>query len=197
MSERLLRAAELDELCASGRWYRRALRTQLDLAIAPEATPWARGLANRERGCCSFFSFEFDAVDGDVVMYIGVSRQPRSRPGCTTDARGRGNRSGAVTSTTGLRRGELAASAGVNIQTLRYYERRGLLREPDRSVGGHRRYTPEALTTLRVMKAAQRLGFTLNEVADLLKVTNIGPSGAAMQVWRREQRPSWPKSTRS
>lgn len=69
----------------------------------------------------------------------------------------------------GLRSGEVATAAGVNPQTLRYYERRGLLAEPDRSLGGHRIYPPEAVTTLRVIKAAQRLGFTLDEVADLLE----------------------------
>ncbi|GAA2715947.1 MerR family transcriptional regulator [Actinoplanes palleronii] len=68
----------------------------------------------------------------------------------------------------GLRSSELATAAGVNPQTLRYYERRGLLAEPDRSLGGHRMYPAEAVTVLRVIKAAQRLGFTLDEVADLL-----------------------------
>jgi MerR family transcriptional regulator, mercuric resistance operon regulatory protein len=68
----------------------------------------------------------------------------------------------------GLRSGDVAAAAGVNRQTLRYYERRGLLTEPDRSLGGHRLYPPETVITLRVIKAAQRLGFTLDEVADLL-----------------------------
>ncbi|MEU4419704.1 MerR family transcriptional regulator [Actinoplanes sp. NPDC024001] len=68
----------------------------------------------------------------------------------------------------GLRSSQVAAAAGVNPQTLRYYERRGLLAEPDRSLGGHRMYPPEAVTVLRVIKAAQRLGFTLDEVADLL-----------------------------
>ena len=67
-----------------------------------------------------------------------------------------------------LRSGELAEAAGVNPQTLRYYERRGLLAEPHRSPGGHRLYPPEALTMLRVIKTAQRLGFTLDEVADLV-----------------------------
>ncbi|MGW6935551.1 MerR family transcriptional regulator [Lentzea sp. NPDC054927] len=67
-----------------------------------------------------------------------------------------------------LRTGQVAEAAGVNIQTLRYYERRGLLAEPERSLGGHRMYPAEAVTTLRVIKAAQRLGFTLEEVADLL-----------------------------
>lgn len=69
----------------------------------------------------------------------------------------------------GLRSGEVAEAAGVNLQTLRYYERRGLLAEPDRSPGGHRLYSPEAVTVLRVIKAAQRLGFTLEEISDLLE----------------------------
>ncbi|MCA2212900.1 MerR family transcriptional regulator [Jidongwangia harbinensis] len=68
----------------------------------------------------------------------------------------------------GLRTGEVAERAGVNIQTLRYYERRGLLSEPTRSNGGHRLYPPDTVALLGVIKAAQRLGFTLDEVADLL-----------------------------
>jgi MerR family mercuric resistance operon transcriptional regulator len=70
---------------------------------------------------------------------------------------------------TGLRSSQVAAAAGVNLQTLRYYERRGLLAEPDRSLGGHRLYPEQAVTVLKVIKAAQRLGFTLDEVADLLE----------------------------
>lgn len=73
-------------------------------------------------------------------------------------------------SSLGLRRGQVAAAADVNIETLRYYERRGLLADPERSPGGHRLYPPEAVTVLRVIKAAQRLGFTLDEVADLLEL---------------------------
>jgi MerR family transcriptional regulator, mercuric resistance operon regulatory protein len=69
----------------------------------------------------------------------------------------------------GLRSGQVARTAGVNQQTLRYYERRGLLAEPDRSPGGHRLYPAETVTVLRVIKAAQRLGFSLDEVADLLE----------------------------
>ncbi|GIE81739.1 MerR family transcriptional regulator [Actinoplanes philippinensis] len=70
---------------------------------------------------------------------------------------------------TGLRSSQLAAAAGVNQQTLRYYERRGLLAEPERTLGGHRIYPAEAVTVLKVIKAAQRLGFTLDEVADLVE----------------------------
>ncbi|MEJ2855073.1 MULTISPECIES: MerR family transcriptional regulator [unclassified Saccharothrix] len=69
---------------------------------------------------------------------------------------------------TALRSGQLADAAGVNPQTLRYYERIGLLTPAERTLGGHRLYAPEAVTALRVIKAAQRLGFSLDEIADLL-----------------------------
>ena len=71
--------------------------------------------------------------------------------------------------TAGLRSGQVADAAGVNRQTLRYYERRGLLQAPERSPGGHRLYPEQTVTQLRVIKAAQRLGFSLDEVADLLE----------------------------
>jgi DNA-binding transcriptional MerR regulator len=74
-----------------------------------------------------------------------------------------------------MRSGEVAAAAGVNPQTLRYYERRGLLAEPTRTLGGHRVYPDHAVTTLRVIKTAQRLGFTLDEVADLLSARRRAP----------------------
>ncbi|MDP9792856.1 DNA-binding transcriptional MerR regulator [Catenuloplanes nepalensis] len=78
-----------------------------------------------------------------------------------------------------LRSGQLAGAAGVNPQTLRYYERRGLLPEPQRSPGGHRLYPGETVTTLKVIKAAQRLGFTLDEVAGLLAAGNHRHRGPA------------------
>jgi DNA-binding transcriptional MerR regulator len=70
----------------------------------------------------------------------------------------------------GLRAGEVAEAAGVNRETLRYYERRGLLAAPDRSPGGHRLYPAQTIAVLRLIKAAQRLGFTLDEVAALLEM---------------------------
>ncbi|GAB4588819.1 MerR family transcriptional regulator [Nocardia sp. IFM 10818] len=74
----------------------------------------------------------------------------------------------------GLRTGQVAEAAGVNIQTLRYYERRGLLAAPDRSLGGHRVYPEHTVTVLRMIKTAQRLGFTLDEIAALLEATRLG-----------------------
>jgi DNA-binding transcriptional MerR regulator len=73
-----------------------------------------------------------------------------------------------------LRTGEVAERAGVNVQTLRYYERRGLIAEPVRSPGGHRSYPPDTVTLLGVIKAAQRLGFTLDEIAELLDTGRRG-----------------------
>jgi MerR family mercuric resistance operon transcriptional regulator len=70
----------------------------------------------------------------------------------------------------GLRSGAVARAAGVNQQTLRYYERRGLVRPRTRTLGGHRLYSPEAVTVLRVIKAAQRLGFSLEEISELIEV---------------------------
>lgn len=78
--------------------------------------------------------------------------------------------------TRALRSGQLAKAAGVNVQTLRYYERRGLLPEPQRSLGGHREYGPDAVTVLRAIRGLARLGFTLDEIAGLIEVgTHRGP----------------------
>ena len=67
-----------------------------------------------------------------------------------------------------LSSGQLARAAGVNVETLRFYERRGLLPAPARTVSGHRRYSGEALGLLRVIKRAQVLGFSLAEIGGLL-----------------------------
>ncbi len=64
--------------------------------------------------------------------------------------------------------GKLAEVAGVNIETIRYYQRRGLLDEPRKPLGGHRRYAPEQARRVRFIKRAQALGFTLDEVGALL-----------------------------
>src|SRR5262249_40596227 len=66
----------------------------------------------------------------------------------------------------GMRVGEVASRAGVNVETLRYYERRGLLPEPVRDPSGHRRYDEETVRFLRAIKDAQAVGFTLAEVAE-------------------------------
>lgn len=74
-----------------------------------------------------------------------------------------------------MRTGQLAARAGVNLQTVRYYERRGLLVEPPRRESGYREYGQESVQALRFIKRAQQLGFTLNEVGQLLHLASGGP----------------------
>src|SRR5215831_8654780 len=64
--------------------------------------------------------------------------------------------------------GKLAQRAGVNIQTIRYYQRRGLLQEPSKPLGGYRRYPMGAASRVHFIKRAQHLGFTLQEVKNLL-----------------------------
>ena len=76
--------------------------------------------------------------------------------------------------------GEVAERAGVNVETLRYYERRGLLPAPDRTPSGHRRYDEETVRFLGAIKEAQAVGFTLAEIADVLRASrrSAAPSDA-------------------
>ena len=74
--------------------------------------------------------------------------------------------------------GEVARRAGVNVETLRYYERRRLLPPPDREPSGHRRYDEDTVRFLRAIKEAQAVGFTLTEIGEYLRAA------------RRSERPS-------
>ncbi|WP_033536797.1 Hg(II)-responsive transcriptional regulator [Caballeronia zhejiangensis] len=66
--------------------------------------------------------------------------------------------------------GAFAKAAGVNVETIRFYQRKGLLPEPAKPYGGIRRYGEGDVTRVRFVKSAQRLGFSLDEIADLLKL---------------------------
>jgi len=67
--------------------------------------------------------------------------------------------------------GRVARLAGVHVETIRYYQRRGLLIEPDKPWGAYRRYPAETVKRLHFIKRAQALGFTLEEVGDLLRLS--------------------------
>ena len=67
-----------------------------------------------------------------------------------------------------LKIGELARAADVGVETIRYYERRGLLARPPRRASGYRRYPPQAVHRVRFIRRAQALGFTLREIEELL-----------------------------
>jgi len=75
-----------------------------------------------------------------------------------------------------MRTGQVARQSGVNIQTLRYYERRGLLQAPPRRPSGYREYTSQAVEVVRFVKRAQELGFNLDEVESLLDLAAGGPA---------------------
>jgi MerR family transcriptional regulator, copper efflux regulator len=66
--------------------------------------------------------------------------------------------------------GRLAEEAGVNLETVRYYERKGLMPKPPRTASGYRLYPPDAVRRLRFIKRAQELGFSLRDVCELLSL---------------------------
>ena len=66
--------------------------------------------------------------------------------------------------------GRVAKLAGVNVETIRYYQRRGLLAEPDKPHMGYRRYPADMVKHIRFIKRAQALGFTLEEISELLRL---------------------------
>ncbi len=79
----------------------------------------------------------------------------------------------------GLRIGTVAERAGVSVQSLRYYERIGLLAEPPRSTSGYRQYPAEAVRTVRFIRRAQKLGMSLAEVGHLLRLRHHGASACS------------------
>ncbi|HEX3646030.1 MAG TPA: MerR family transcriptional regulator [Vicinamibacterales bacterium] len=69
---------------------------------------------------------------------------------------------------------QTASAAGVNAQTLRYYERRGLLARPPRRGSGYREYPADAVRIVRFIKRAQDLGFSLDEIEELVRLRGVG-----------------------
>ena len=81
-----------------------------------------------------------------------------------------------------MRIGEVARRAGVNIETLRYYERRGLLAKPGRAPNGHRDYDEETVRFVKAVKEAQGLGFSLAEIAEHARLTRGGRAQESIRV---------------
>lgn len=88
---------------------------------------------------------------------------------------------------TGMRVADLAAACGITADTVRYYERAGLLPAPPRTAGGYRSYDERAIERLRFIQGAQRLGLKLAEIRDLLAIRDTGtcPCGPAETMLRR------------
>lgn len=83
--------------------------------------------------------------------------------------------------------GQVADRAGVNIQTVRYYERRGLLPAPPRRASGYRQYGSDHVSRIRFIKRAQELGFTLEEIDELLSL-RADPDADSSEVLERALR---------
>lgn len=75
---------------------------------------------------------------------------------------------------TGMTIGQLARQADVGVETVRFYERRGLLEEPPRRRSGYRQYPPEAVDRLRFIRRSKELGFSLSEIDELLRLRSHG-----------------------
>ncbi|MBI3549267.1 MAG: MerR family transcriptional regulator [Elusimicrobia bacterium] len=82
--------------------------------------------------------------------------------------------------------GKVAKLARVGVETIRYYEREGILRRPSRLAGSYREYSPDAVNRLRFIKRAQELGFSLREITKLLSLRVEG-RGACSRVKRRAE----------
>jgi MerR family mercuric resistance operon transcriptional regulator len=78
--------------------------------------------------------------------------------------------------------GKIAKLAGVHVETIRYYQRRGLLSEPERPHRGYRRYPADIVEHIRFIKRAQSLGFALNEVAVLMELEEARACGVTRRL---------------
>ncbi len=82
--------------------------------------------------------------------------------------------------------GEVARRAGIGVETVRFYERRGLVEEPPRSVSGYREYPLAVVSRIRFIRRAKQLGFTLKEIKELLSL-RLDPAGGCGQVKRQAE----------
>ena len=82
--------------------------------------------------------------------------------------------------------GQVARRAGVGVETVRFYEREGLLEEPPRRASGYRQYDEQVVKRLHFIKHAQHLGFSLKEISDLLMLRVDGETSCEEVKWRTE-----------
>ena len=83
--------------------------------------------------------------------------------------------------------GKLADKVGINIETIRYYEREGIIPEPSRNESGYRLYSEEDITRLDFIKSAQKLGFSLQEISELLSL-QVNEETTHIEVKERAQK---------
>lgn len=156
-------------------------RAVIDLDLGARAERGLRDLLAAERECCPFWRFTLtrrsarrarlevwatapfeDALEAFVSLTGSGGSQERT-----------------------YRTGEAARRAGVGVETLRYYERRGLLPAPRRRPSGQREYTADDIRLLLAIKAAKRLGFTLAETQEIVRVTRTHRPGEQAPLQRQ------------
>ena len=86
----------------------------------------------------------------------------------------------------GMKIGQVAQLADVSVDTVRFYERRGVLPAPERMPSGYRTYPPATVERIRLARRLQALGLTLDEVIDALHATDQGEATCASERWRLE-----------
>ena len=82
--------------------------------------------------------------------------------------------------------GRVAKAGGVNVETVRYYQRRGLLEEPPKPLGESRTYSPEIVRRIRFIKRAQALGFSLTDIAELLLLNDEDACAKSCEIADRK-----------
>lgn len=80
--------------------------------------------------------------------------------------------------------GEIAREAGVTVDTVRFYERVGVLPIPDRTASGYRDYLPDVVERIRLTRELQAIGFTLNDAVDALAAHDAGGATCESERWR-------------
>jgi DNA-binding transcriptional MerR regulator len=86
----------------------------------------------------------------------------------------------------GVKIGEVAAAAQVSVDTVRFYERRGLLPAPARRPSGYRDYPESTVERIRMARSLRELGFTLDEIIDGLRAHDAGTATCESELWRLE-----------
>lgn len=147
---------------------------ELDLALDASQERTLAELLRLERECCPFWRFRLSRRSARLIRLQVRAEAPHEAAldAFLTLTRQRGvDQTPRHSPEPAFRSSEAARRAGVGVETLRYYERRGLIPAPARRPSGQREYTLEEIRRVRAIKMAQRLGFTLAQTKEIVRVT--------------------------
>lgn len=140
------------------------------------AAGWADKLATEQRGGRGLHRRASGSTEGLRFVVHGWYRTAVPKYGVKSMGRDRLNPT----------IGGVARTAGVNVETIRFYQRKGLLPSPDRSASGIHRYGQSEIERLRFIKSAQQLGFSLEEISELLRLDDGTHCAEARQLAERK-----------